>query len=39
MVGRTCRGKLPVWWEGGLARGTSSVLVDWNRELPVWWMD
>jgi len=33
MVLRTGRGKLLVWWKGGLARETASVMVDWNKKI------
>ena len=32
MVRRTGRGKLLVWWKGGLAQGAASVMVDWNMK-------
>ena len=30
MIGRTGRRKLSMWWKGGLAQGTFSVVLDWN---------
>ena len=32
MVGRTGKWRLAVWWKGGLAQGTTDVIVDWNRK-------
>ena len=32
MIERTGRGKLSLWWKRGLAQGTTSVVIDWNKK-------